>query len=329
MNVKCVMGMLLLLGAVAAMAGFAMTRPDIGMHVPARPPALIAHRCGTADAPENTLAACRLALSYGVKKLWVSVQITEDGIPVLYRPRDLSALTDGAGDIAHTPYRTLTKLNAGWHFKETTASGETTYPYRKAPVSIPALEDLIAILPQDAELFIDIKTPDSARAAKAIAEVLQRHEFWNRAWIYSTLADNLRAFDSYTQARRFETREETRQRLVTLALERRCLGAPRAGTHVGFELRRDMEVIEPLTLGGGSSKVSALLWNAEAIACFNAPRGTRITLFGVNSESDYRLAAKLGADAVMVDSPKAASAYRLDADSSLKRLLTRWGWHAS
>lgn len=320
MSIKLVIGILLFLVAALGLAWFSASR----LLPASAPPALIAHRCGTADAPENTLTACRMALSYGVKKLWVSVQVTQDDIPVLYRPRDLSALTDGAGDIAATPYRTLARLNAGWQFKETNASGEVTYPYRKAPVPIPALEDVIEALPDDVELFIDIKTPDSARAAPAVAAVLQRHDFWSRSWIYSTLADNLRAFDAYPLARRFEAREETRQRLVTLALERRCASAPRPGAHVGFELRRDMEVTEPLTLGGGTSKVLALLWDARAMDCFNATEGTRITLFGINSESDYQAAARLGADAVMVDSPKAATAYRLDGTSALQRWLDRW-----
>lgn len=275
-----------------ALAWLAAAYPFAGTR---QPPALIAHRCGTADAPENTLAACRLAISYGIKKLWVSVQVTEDGIPVLYRPRDLSALTDGAGEVAQTPYAALVKLNAGWQFKETGASGAVTYPYRDTPVHIPALEDLIDQLPEDVELFIDIKTPDAARAAKAIAEVLQRHLFWSRTWLYSTRADNLQAFGLNVRAQRFETREATRQRLVSLLLEQRCPESPPAGAQVGFELRRDMEVSESLTLGAGTSKVSALLWNERAMACFNAANGTRVILFGINSEPDYRLAAGLGA----------------------------------
>jgi len=328
MSIRLGVGVLLACVVTVALAWLAVARP-FAAHPPHRPPALIAHRCGTADAPENTLAACRLAISYGVKKLWVSVQVTQDGIPVLYRPRDLAALTDGTGEVAQTPYAALVKLNAGWQFKETGASGAVTYPYRDTPVHIPALEDLIDQLPEDVELFIDIKTPDAARAAQAIAGVLQRRHFWNRTWPYSTLADNLQAFGPHAQARRFEAREATRQRLLSLLLEQRCPGSPPAGAQVGFELRRDLEVTEALTLGKGTSKVSALLWNDHAIACFNAAGGTRIVLFGINSEPDYRLAAGLGADAVMVDSPKAASAYRLRDRGPLRRLLARWGWPGS
>ncbi|MBT2118859.1 hypothetical protein KK141_11460 [Dyella sp. LX-66] len=328
MSIRLAVGVLLACALTVALAWLAVARP-FAEHQPHRPPALIAHRCGTADAPENTLAACRLAISYGVKKLWVSVQVSQDGIPVLYRPRDLSALTDGAGEVAQTPYAALVKLNAGWQFKETGASGAVTYPYRDTPVHIPALEDLIDQLPEDVELFIDIKTPDAARAAKAVADVLQRHLFWSRTWLYSTRADNLQAFGLNVRAQRFETREATRQRLVSLLLEQRCPESPPAGAQVGFELRRDMEVSESLTLGAGTSKVSALLWNERAMACFNVANGTRVILFGINSEPDYRVAAGLGADAVMVDSPKAASAYRLRDHGPLRRLLIHWGWPES
>ncbi|MGO4703575.1 glycerophosphodiester phosphodiesterase family protein [Dyella sp. 2RAB6] len=326
MSIRLAIGILLSCAITVALAWLAVERPFAG---PPPLPALIAHRCGTADAPENTLTACRLALSYGVKKLWVSVQVSRDGVPVLYRPRELAALTDGAGDVAEMSYASLANLNAGWHFQETGASGAVTYPYRNAPVHIPALEDLIEQLPEDVELFVDIKTPDAARAAQAIADVLQRHGMWNRTWIYSTLADNLRAFDSHAQAHRFEAREQTRQRLATLAMEQRCANPPAAGARIGFELRRAMEVTEPLTLGPGTSKVSALLWNARSMECFNAANGSHITLFGINSERDYQLAATLGADAVMVDSPKAASAYRPGASGPLRRLLARWGWPES
>lgn len=310
MHIPRILSILLLVIVSVAAAWLVATHPGGASTYAPAPPSLIAHRCGTADAPENTLTACRLALSYGVRKLWVSVQITRDGIPVLYRPRNLSALTDSTGDIADLPYAELAKLNAGWQFKETGTSGQVTYPYRNTPVHLPTLDELADLLPRDAELYIDIKTPDSARAAKAVAEILQRHSLWDRSWIYSTLADNLRAFDAYPQARLFETREQTRQRLVALAMEQHCPGAPRPGAHVGFELRREMEVTEPLTLGAGTSKVSALLWSSRAMECFKAARGINVTLFGINSETDYRLATRLGADAVMVDSPRAASAYR-------------------
>jgi len=63
-------------------------------------PQMIAHRGGTADAPENTLPAIQLALENRAQAIWVTVQLSRDGVPVLYRPSDLSALTTAKGKIS-------------------------------------------------------------------------------------------------------------------------------------------------------------------------------------------------------------------------------------
>jgi glycerophosphoryl diester phosphodiesterase len=52
-------------------------------------PQIIAHRGGTADAPENTLPAIKLALQNQAQAIWITVQLSRDGVPVLYRPRRL------------------------------------------------------------------------------------------------------------------------------------------------------------------------------------------------------------------------------------------------
>ncbi|MGL4675296.1 MAG: glycerophosphodiester phosphodiesterase family protein, partial [Wohlfahrtiimonas sp.] len=43
----------------------------------------------------------------------------------------------------------------------------------------------------------------------------------------------------------------------------------------------------------------------SAIDCFKRDGDAYIIVFGVNNQSDYQLAKEIGADAVMVDSPKA------------------------
>ena len=60
------------------------------------PPLIIAHRAGTADYPENTLLAIRHAIDNRADGIWLTVQLSADGVPVLYRPLDLSASDPGA-----------------------------------------------------------------------------------------------------------------------------------------------------------------------------------------------------------------------------------------
>ena len=295
-----------LLGWLAAGRIFATVAPA------PRPPALIAHRCGTADAPENTLAACRSALANGVRQLWVSVQVTRDGVAVLYRPRELSALTDGQGLIAGYSFEELKRLNAGWQFDRAGADGKVTHPYRDKPVRIPSLEELLDELPADASLYLDIKTDRAKEAARAVAAALDRHDAWRKARIYSTVSANLQAFEAYPKARLFESRQRTRQRLVSIALEHRC-DRPRDGTYLGFEWRRKVTLSETLTLQAeATSSADAVLWSRAAMACLNAAADVHAIVFGINREEDYLLAAGLGVDAVMVDSPRRAKAYRRD-----------------
>ncbi len=60
-------------------------------------PKIIAHRGGTADAPENTEIAIKTALSNQADAIWITVQLSKDNVPVLYRPSDLKSSLMGKG----------------------------------------------------------------------------------------------------------------------------------------------------------------------------------------------------------------------------------------
>ena len=64
-------------------------------------------------------------------------------------------------------------------------------------------------------------------------------------------------------------------------------------------------MVEKFTLGEGRSPVRATLWTPASVACFRSVAPVRILAIGVNTADDYRAAAALGVDAVMVDSPRA------------------------
>lgn len=79
-------------------------------------PMIVAHRAGTRDFPENTVLAITNAVAAGVDGMWLTVQVSSDGVPVLYRPSDLATLTDGAGPVNSKTVQQLQQLNAGWNF---------------------------------------------------------------------------------------------------------------------------------------------------------------------------------------------------------------------
>jgi len=83
------------------------------MNTPWHYPRLIAHRGAGALAPENTLAAMRVAVARGWRMVEYDVKLSADGVPVLLHDATLDRTTDGAGDAAALPYASLALLDAG------------------------------------------------------------------------------------------------------------------------------------------------------------------------------------------------------------------------
>jgi glycerophosphoryl diester phosphodiesterase len=268
-------------------------------------PFIVAHRGGTGDTPENTLQAFSTALENGADALWMTVQVTKDGVPVLYRPADLGSLTDGQGHLDNITLNDLRKLNAGYSFSRKDASGQVSYPYRADPLRIPTLREALDAVPPSVPIMLDMKQAPAAPLVEAVARVLDSAHAWSRVRLYSTDADAIELMKAHREAQVFETRDATRNRLVDLSLGGTCDNPPPAGSWVGIELHRQVEVVEHFTLGTGVSKVDARWWTPAAVKCFKTNGNVKIVAFGVDSADAYATAAGLGIDAVMTDSPRA------------------------
>ena len=268
-------------------------------------PKIIAHRGGTGDAPENTLEAIRLAIAHRADAMWLTVQLSKDGVPVLYRPADLSALTDAKGPVSAYTAAELARVNAGWTFRRGDA-----YPYRDHPVGIPTLREALRSIPSGIPVILDMKALPAAPQTQAVARVLDEANAWPRISIYSTEADYQRSFAAYPQAELFESRDATRGRLVHVLLNQGCVDAPAEHAMTAFELHRALTVVEKFTLGEGRSDVRATLWTPATVACFRQKPDVRIVAIAVYDADDYRTAACLGIDAVLADSPAKMAAVR-------------------
>ena len=295
---------------VAACLGAACdtVRHDAGAQYPA--PKLIAHRGGTADRPENTVVAIESSLAQRADMIWLSVQLSAEGEPVLYRPATLEVLTNGTGKIADWSAAALSKLNAGWNFAVTSPDGSKQYPYRSRPVGIPTLRDALRAIPAEVPVLLDMKAMPAEPLTHAVAQVLTSEAAWGRVLIYSTEADFQRTFAAWPKARLFESRDVTRNRLVTATLGQTCGTAPASGAWAGFELRRNVEVVETFTLGEGRSPVNAVFWTKDSVSCYRAKQQVNLVAFGVNDLAGYCEAKRLGLDAVMVDSPEKMAGIR-------------------
>ena len=79
-------------------------------------PRVIAHRGASGEAPENTLAAVRLAAQQGARWVEVDVMVSADGRVVLHHDNWLDRCTDGSGWLLAKDYAELSVLDAGGWF---------------------------------------------------------------------------------------------------------------------------------------------------------------------------------------------------------------------
>lgn len=267
-------------------------------------PLIVAHRGGTGDSPENTLQAFSEALKNRADVLWMTVQATHDGVPVLYRPAELSALTDGRGKVSEFDFAAVRKLNAGYMFRRDDASRQALYPYRDHPVRIPTLREALRAIPRQIPVIVDLKQAPAAPLVRAVSHVLDETNAWSRVHIYSTNDDAISLMRQEARAQVFESRGDTRARLLEMAINGTCLLPPAPGTWIGMELHRRLQVVEHYTLGAGVTEIDAHWWTPAVMQCVKSRGGIHVVVFGIDTPGDYATAAALGVDAVMTNSPR-------------------------
>jgi glycerophosphoryl diester phosphodiesterase len=107
---------------------------------------IFAHRGSSAEAPENTISAFKLAIEQGADGIELDVQLTSDGQPVCIHDEMLDRTTNGKGLVFHYSYDQISKLDAGYKFEQ----------YRGEPV--PLLSQVMELLaPTNLLLNIELK----------------------------------------------------------------------------------------------------------------------------------------------------------------------------
>ncbi len=79
-------------------------------------PLLIAHRGGSLEVPENTLAAFRHAIDAGMRMVELDVQMTADGELVVIHDETVDRTTNGTGPVGSFTLEELRRLDAGLKF---------------------------------------------------------------------------------------------------------------------------------------------------------------------------------------------------------------------
>lgn len=93
-------------------------------------PRLIAHRCGGALAPENSLAGLRVAAGLGIRGVEFDVMLSRDGVPILMHDETLERNTDGHGRVADHDLADLQRFHVRI---DTGVSPAPTFPGERIP----------------------------------------------------------------------------------------------------------------------------------------------------------------------------------------------------
>ncbi|MDF2550029.1 MAG: glpQ [Chlamydiales bacterium] len=260
-------------------------------------PWVIAHRGGNACYPENTLLAFSEALQGGADAIELDVQVTADGVVVVYHPADLQGWTDGAGTVASKTWQEISQLDAGYRY-----APQRGYPFRGQGLKIPSLAEVLLRLPK-AFLILDLKALPADRLVQALVETISDEES-ERLAFYSTDSRHIECLEeAKPHWKTFEKRDVTRQRLLELHFGKSSY-APTSGKWLGFELKREMQVIEALTLGEKGSSIEFQLWNPAVVKALRQHPGAFLILFGIETREDWQRALELGVDAVYTNNPQ-------------------------
>lgn len=110
---------------------------------------IIAHRGESYDAPENTMAAINLAWERKARAVEIDIQLTADNEIVVIHDKDTLRICGKKKIIKESSLKELRLLNAGFH-KEGNWENEL----------IPNLSEVLATVPVDGKLIIEIKSDD-------------------------------------------------------------------------------------------------------------------------------------------------------------------------
>lgn len=112
-----------------------------------KPFLVIAHRGDSTHAPENTLAAFRKAIDTGADMIELDVQLTSDGVPVVFHDAVLDKHSNGTGLLSDFTTEKIRNLDAGsWFSKDFV--GE----------KIPLLSEVLELAKENILLNIEIKS---------------------------------------------------------------------------------------------------------------------------------------------------------------------------
>ncbi len=132
---------------------------------------IVCHKGANHKAPENTFAAARLCVEWGVDTVEIDVHTSKDGIFYIFHGPNLQRTTNGTGWVGSYTSQELDGLDAGGWFSPEFA-GER----------VPRLEPFLRWIKGKASVYLDVKNADPRRLADLVRAAGLEDDcfFWSR-----------------------------------------------------------------------------------------------------------------------------------------------------
>jgi glycerophosphoryl diester phosphodiesterase len=252
--------------------------PQKGIIVkPPTAPWIIAHRGARNEAPENTMTALQQALTYPVDGVEFDVQMSSDGVPLLYHDETLLKVGGGPGQVCRQTAADLERIDwGGW------------YDHRFRGEPMPRLEQALTLLGGCPKMCIEIKSTPAGQATGHTARLTEKvieqinhprsKPFKNRILLLS--------FDPNVLIQAHQM--DTDLRYVLNLPEKSPMDRPRETDHLWA--------------------VDVRIGNLSAeLAQWSRRKGLRLFTYTCNSPRQIIKAMHLGVDAIITDRPKWAT----------------------
>ncbi|PJJ77588.1 glycerophosphoryl diester phosphodiesterase [Sediminihabitans luteus] len=233
-------------------------------------PSVVGHRGASADAPQNTLAAFRLALAEGADGIETDLRLTADGAPAVIHDARVDATTDGRGLVADLTLAQVRALDAG-----------TSFDARFAGQRVPTLDDLVTLLADHptTELLLELKG----------------------VWAASEVAPVVRALQDADVAGRVVVKGFRRE---TVEAVRTAAPGVRRGLLVEHPTPDLLDACARLDVWTCNPAVALVAADPGLVAALH-DAGHHVMVWDADTPEEWELCTALGVDAIMTDHPGA------------------------
>jgi len=259
-------------------------------------PLIIAHRGASGLAPENTLAAFRLAIAQGAQGIELDVQLSADDQPLVIHDTRLSRTTDARGFVNNLTISELSRLDAGsWFERRIALRPRTRDMVERARIEsgnksfegepVPTLEATLSLFSSAslARIYIELKSKPSSRKrlAESVLSLVRKFSLERSVTILSFDHEAVRL------AKEIDPRVRT---AATIGVSGRALVTPRS-------------IIESVT--NATADEAALHFGLATRRAVSAltDRNLGVSVWTVNRQIIMRRLIERGVDAIMTNYP--------------------------